>query len=200
LCWGLRVPDTSGQKREGARCPPPHPSPGPRLVLYRASGWSCAGRSGSCCCSSSRTSRSCRAESSDGANGPQTAPTKPVGFRTRAGLRSFNKHGRAAPQLQGWKHPRGWGAGWGAVSPSLHSHDLGGVELVLVSAGGEGECRVFNLLQLFQVRGVLGGTGDVGPLAQDLWREGQRGRGGGATPGSSERSAPLSHGHKHPGG
>jgi len=69
-----------------------------------------------------------------------------------------------------------------------------------VSAGGEGECRVFNLLQLFQVRGVLGGTGDVGPLAQDLWREGQRGRGGGATPGSSERSAPLSHGHKHPGG
>lgn len=73
---GCQIPGgRSGRVRGGSIwCPPPYPGPALQLGLYRASGWSCARRSGSCWCSSPRMSRSCGTERSDGANTPPNCP------------------------------------------------------------------------------------------------------------------------------
>ena len=101
---GCQIPGgRSGRVQGAAVVLPPPRNPGPALQpgLYRAPRWSCAERPGCCWCSSQRMSHSCGAERSDGVNtSPQTAPTKPEGFRTRARLLSLNKFGIAALQPQ----------------------------------------------------------------------------------------------------
>lgn len=79
-------------------------------------------------------------------------------------------------QPRGWKCPQGWGSWARGGSPCLHSHDFGDIELVLVAAGIEGKNCVFQCLHLRQVRRVPGGTHDVDPVSQELWRGREQGR------------------------